>query len=492
MADTPYTFNKLGDGNVEVLQNGTRISTGTESAASAYGYAPAPTPAPTTTTSTSGVVLKSDGTTDYAASLEKIKANALELQKKASQLSGQNATTVTNSGTTGASSVVSSSAPVVAEEKKTLSDLNNLTSDNNTITQAHNDYLTQLDAEFAALEARREREVAGINTAFDTKRTQTEQAQKGEVGTFTSTLARIGGYLGDSASAAGAMVNLNQAHKFQLNDLEAKRQSAIQEAKNAIDDKKFALARLKAQEAKDYAKEISDSKQKFFENNLRILNEQRQQDEANRAVIKDKLANLAFIDPSKISSETKKEIDDFYGTPGFTDGYLNVTAASAKAKSQKDILAVQKDLLGLLQDIPAGQKVKFPDGTEYTGIGKTSDITTFQETDASGYVRLFTYNKGTGQVTSQNLGIVGKPSSDTVDKNNPRIVQASSAMEQLVDPKTGYLPVNAYIEMYRAYVKENNGKGQEFIQNFDPLIWTGRDKDFLVKQTGTTSTEEEE
>lgn len=491
MENSPYTFNKLGDGNVEVLQNGTRISTGTESAASRYGYAPAPTPAPTSTTSTSGVVLKSDGSTDYAASLEKIKANALELQKKASSLAGQNSTSVATTTPTSTSSVVSSSAPVVAEEKKTLSDLNSLTADNAATTQASNDYIARLDAEYAALEARRANEVAGINASFDTKKTQTEQAQKGEAGTFTSTLARIGGYLGDSASATGAMVNLNQAHKFQLNDLEAKRQSAIQEAKNAIDDKQFAIARLKAQEAKDYAKEISDSKQKFFENNLKILTEQRQQDEANRTIIKDKLSNLALLDPTQVSDATKKEIDDFYGTPGFTDSYIKVTAASAKAKSQKDVLAVQKDLLGLLQDIPAGQKVKFPDGTEYTGMGKTSDITTFQETDASGYTRLFAYNKGTGQVTVQNLGAVGKPSSDNIDKNNPRIVQASSAMSELVDPKSGYIPVNAYIEMFRAYVKENNGKGKEFLENFDPLIWTGRDKDFLVKQTGSTTTEEE-
>lgn len=491
MEKSPYTFNKLKDGNVEVLQNGTRISTGTESAASRYGYAPTPAPSTTNTTSSSGIVLKSDGTTDYAASLERIKANALELQKKASALSGQNSTLVATTTPTSTSSVVSSSAPVVAEEKKILSDINNLTTDNAAITQASNDYIARLDAEYAALEARRASEVAGINASFDTKKTQMEKAQKGETGTFTSTLARIGGYLGESASATGAMINLAEAHRFQINDLEAKRQSAIQEAKNAINEKQFAIARLKAQEAKDYAKEISDSKQQFFENNLKILNEKRQQDEANRTIIKDKLANLALLDPTQVSDATKKEIDDFYGTPGFTDSYIKVTAASAKAKSQKDILAVQKDLLGLLQDIPAGQKVKFPDGTEYTGIGKTSDITTFQETDASGYVRLFTYNKGNGQVSVQNLGVVGKPSADTIDKTNPRIVQASNAMSELVDPKTGYIPVNAYIEMYRAYVKENNGKGQEFIQNFDPLIWTGRDKDFLVKQTGSTETEEE-
>lgn len=37
---SPYTFNTLPGGNVEVMQNGQRISTGTASAASAYGYSP--------------------------------------------------------------------------------------------------------------------------------------------------------------------------------------------------------------------------------------------------------------------------------------------------------------------------------------------------------------------------------------------------------------------------------------------------------------------
>ena len=79
-------------------------------------------------------------------------------------------------------------------------------------------------------------------------------------------------------------------------------------------------------------KEISDSKQKFFENNLKILNEQRQQDEANRTLIKDKLSNMALLDPTQIPDGAKKEIDDFYGIPGFTDKYININAASAKAK----------------------------------------------------------------------------------------------------------------------------------------------------------------
>lgn len=51
MEKSPYTFNKLEGGNIEVLQNGQRISTGTESSAKSYGYGQ-PAPAPTTPTPT--------------------------------------------------------------------------------------------------------------------------------------------------------------------------------------------------------------------------------------------------------------------------------------------------------------------------------------------------------------------------------------------------------------------------------------------------------
>jgi len=435
-----------------------------------------------------GFVLNADGSTNYQASLDAINKNALELQKKVQGLSAQNDTPATNTATP--STIVASSAKPVAAEQKTIQDIGTLTADDTAVTNAHNEYLANLKAESDALEIRRANEEASINASFDASKTRTADAQAKEKGTFTSTLARIGGYLGDSASATGAMVNLNQTHQFQINDLEAKRQAALSDARNAITEKQFALARLKAQEAKDYVKAIADNKQQFFENNLKILNEQRQQDAQSRLEIKDKLANLSLLDPAQVSPETKNEIDQFYGTPGFTDKYLQVTNASEKAKSQQDALKVQKDMLDLLQAIPAGQKIQFPDGTEYTGLGKTSDISTFQETDSNGYVRMFTYNKGSGEVTVKNIGSIGKPSADGVDKSNPRITLYSQGMQEIVDPKTGYVPVEAYIEVYRDYVKEFNGKGEEFLKNFDPLIWTGRSKDALVK-SGVTDTSNE-
>lgn len=421
----------------------------------------APSTSPSPTGNPNGFVLNADGSTNYQATLEAIKTKGLELQKQAQQLSEKNDTPATDTATP--SKVFSSSSKVIPQENKTIEDINALTTDDVAITNAHNEYLANLKAENDWLEARRAAEEANINASFNTQKTRTEEAQTKEKGTFSSTLARIGGYLGNSASASGALVNLNQAHQFQLSDLEAKRQAALSEARNAITEKQFAIARLKTQEAKDYVKAIADNKQQFFENSLKVLNEQRQQDAQTRLEIKDKLANLSYIEPAQISPETKKEIDQFYGTPGFTDAYINVTNAAAKSKSEQDKLKVQKDMLDLLQAIPAGQKVAFPDGTEYTGMGKASDVSTFMQVDNAGNGNLITYNKLTGAKSVTNLGLVGKSSGGgaggvSLAKTSPVVVDNAvnifqTSLENAKD-STGQYDPDVYMEL-RNLLKES-------------------------------------
>lgn len=303
--------------------------------------------------------------------------------------------------------ITSTSAPVVAEETKTAADVTKAWSEEPVAKSLFEQDQANLAARMKALEERRINEEAAINAQFAEKTRRTGEAQTAEKGTFTSTLARIGGYLGESASATGAMVNLNQQHQYQLNDLESKRASAVQEAKNAIDDKQFDLARLKSNEAKDYVKEIARSKQEFFSNAMAITQEGRQQDEYSRKAIKDKLDNLAYVSPDKISPETKSEIDGFYGTPGFTDNYIAVTNQAANAKTQKDLMDARKATLDFLQNIPAGQKISMPDGTEFTGMGKAGDVATFMLKDSSNRNILVTYNKLTGETGYSDTGVTG-------------------------------------------------------------------------------------
>lgn len=434
--------------------------------------------APQSGSTISGLVINNDGSTNYQASLDAIKAKALELQKKAGALAGQNDTAATaNPGSP--SKVVSSSAPVVAEENQIGQDVNDLNATNDATTLASQTYLDNLAAESAALEARRANEEAGINASFDQKSRQLGEAQKSEKGSFTATLARIGGYLGDSASASGAIINLNQQHTYQQQDLESKRQSALSEARNAINDKQFAIARLKASEAKDYAKEIADNKQQFFDNKIKILQEQRQQDESYRTKVKDDLEMLgkvALSDEALTLDQAKAdEIDQYYGVPGFTKQYLDTIQMAAKVKSQKENLETQKSMLDLLQNIPAGQKVSFPDGTEYTGMGKAGDVSTFLQVDSSGVGRLITYNKLTGDKSITSMGVVGKSSGGgsggkSIAKTDPVVIDNAVARMQTVletSKKDGQYDPDTYIAE-RNKVKESDNP--QLIQYMDKLF----------------------
>lgn len=400
-----------------------------------------------------------------------------------------------NQGTTSDSSVVSSSSSKRAEERKIKSDLDRLqptSASDAKLRKASDAYISEIDKQISQLESQRAGDVAGINAQFDETKRQTEDTQARETGATSVGLARIGGYLGNSASGTGAMLNLAQTHRTEILSLETKRSAALQEANNAYNERRFEFVKLKLNEAKSIEKEILDRKDKFFDQTIDLENARRQEDEYLRDKTKDDLEMLAMVDEEDIDPKKLKEIDSFYGIPGFSQNYIDVTKAAQTAKSEKEMLDVQQKMLTLLQDIPQGQTVKFPDGTEYTGMGKTSDISTFTETDANGNVRLFAYNKGSGTMNIQSLGAVGKPLKSAVDTSDPRVNEAANALEEMVDPATGYVPKDGYISMYREYVKQNNGKGLEFLQNFDPLIYVGVDAKYLRMNAPADTGEEDE
>lgn len=178
----------------------------------------------------------------------------------------------TNSSGTG--SVISTASMSGAQDNKTMIDVNGYNVNNADATKAHNDALAILDQQKKDLEARRTSELDVINTNFSQAKDRLTTGQASETGSYSATLARIGGYLGNTASATGAMISLNDKHQVQLNELEAKKQAAIQVANNAINDKQFELARSKIAEIKDYTATIAKSKQDFFNNNKKIIEDQ--------------------------------------------------------------------------------------------------------------------------------------------------------------------------------------------------------------------------
>lgn len=359
----------------------------------------------------SGLFINSDGTINYEKSLESAKAKALELQKQAAQLQSQQ--------NTGTSSFVSSSAPVVQQEKNVANDVKNLTAtitppaDGTSSAQSASDsYMKVLDDQMTALEKRRADEVARIDAQFTGAETSLKDTQKRETGTTSAMLARAGGYLGGSGSGTGVLLTLAQNHKAEIGTLQSKRADAIQQANNAITDKQFALAQLKVKEVKDIENTIHDRKTQFFNDSLKAVTEARNQDEYYRTKIKDDLEMLGKLGSadSKLELDPAKatEIDQFYGVPGFTKQYLETINKAAKSKALKDQTDAQSSLLDLLEKIPNGQEVTFPDGTTYKGLGSAGDIYTTIETDDSGVSRLVSVDKRTKKITVSNLGQIGK------------------------------------------------------------------------------------
>lgn len=382
---------------------------------------------------------------------------------------------------TAGAGIVSSSAPVVAQENNTKNTVAGLMAPDpsSTAVQAASDsYIKLLKDQQQMLEQRRQQDLTGIGAQFDEAKRQAGDQQKKEVATTSTALQRIGGYLGNSASSVGALNNLAQTHQQEMTALEGKRAAAIQAANNAINDKQFELAAKMAQEAKQVAVDIADRRDKFFSQSLQLVQEQRQQDKFLQEKYTEQLKNLSVIDPAKVNPADLKDIDDFYGIPGFAHSYLEVTKKANDAKNEKDVIEARKATLDLLQNIPQGQKLTFPDGTEYTGMGKAGDISTFMQVDAAGIGRIITYNKLTGKKDVANVGVVGKPSSSgggsgftTIGKTDPVVIDNATMIFQKeleANPtKDGNYDPDIYVEKRNA-LKES--KFPQLVPHMDKLF----------------------
>lgn len=395
--------------------------------------------------------LKSYGITQNADGTYNVPQSALD--KRSAELN-QNA-------------IVSTSASAVNNENNIAGAVRSLATNSNPITlpdgsvqnakDAASQAIALIDNYTATLEARRKAQIDSINASFDQQQNQLENKQANETGAQSATIARVGGYLGDSGSGTGVMLNLAATHKQELLSLQSQRQKAVQDAQTAIDDKEFALAQQKVAQVQDLDKTIYQRQQDFFKNSIELQNATNTNLKAQQDQIDSTLKTLTstMTDPTKVDQATKDKIDQFYGAPGFTDNYLKVANAAAAAKSLADRTKANSDMMDLLQKIPAGQKVTFPDGTQYTGIGAAGDIATFMEVDNNGIGHLITYNKRTQQTTAQSVGAVGKDNSGSSAKGGvngvaPTVVDNVTAiiqtgMEKAKDAKTGQYDPDVYI-----------------------------------------------
>ncbi len=244
------------------------------------------------------------------------------------------------------------------------------------ITSAHNDTVQALNDRMTALDQQRAAEIARITSDFNEAQSQQETRQgKDYAGTSTNLVTAGGGFLGFTGSHSGVLQNLKQTFDQEKQALLSKREAAIQQAKSAYDDKQFAVAASLTKEAKDYQDELYNKQKDYANNQLALAQEARTSSEyARTAVEKDLSAytDLAAtsdnvtLDPTKV-----KQIDDFYGVPGYTKAAVKIAQATAKAKTDKEKLTTDIDIQTLLSKIPSGQKVTLG-GQTYVGTKKAA------------------------------------------------------------------------------------------------------------------------
>lgn len=272
--------------------------------------------------------------------LEEAKNTALKIQEGVRALGEKEKATVN------ASNIVRSSDAVVQNEKNTTSLVKMLSVPSVGETQARqasDNYVKMIEAQMKALEKRRAQEIDTINSKFDETEKAAKKEQEREVGTTNVALMRTGGFLGTQISGVGVLNNLAASHRSDIAALQVKRTAAINEANSAIDDKQFRLAQLKADEAKAIDKEINDRRNKFFDQSLKIIEEDRQA-EASRATASSKLrddarsslslilSNFGAVGLENLDEGSRAALEELAGYAGVPPTLLSTPTIRQKAQ----------------------------------------------------------------------------------------------------------------------------------------------------------------
>ena len=123
---------------------------------------------------------------------------------------------------------------------------------------------------------------------------------------------------------------------------------------------------------------------------------QRQQDELSQLQT---IGSIGGIVPPQLQTT----LDARFGQ-GFSNQYLQAQKQIISAKSQQDQFAAMKTVFGILQNVPAGQKISLG-GNDYEGLKtSTPNTTTFKEEDALGNVTFVTVDDATGEIISAASG----------------------------------------------------------------------------------------
>lgn len=201
---------------------------------------------------------------------------------------------------------------------------------------------------------------------------------------------------------SGAIASLEAAKMAAVQQAEAAQRKAIRTGKQEDLDnltKAFSMAQAvedqKAQKARDSL------------NELKILNDIAKQEKEDAFSTASNLSKMGYK-PEEIPKSYLEDLDQGLGAPGAYTRLYNMEQTAKSTKTVGDQISAAKDLVGLLNDIPAGKSITVG-GVSYMGMNKGA-VKTGTETDAQGRVSFWEYNPDTQKTTTTNLGYIGKPS----------------------------------------------------------------------------------
>lgn len=240
----------------------------------------------------------------------------------------------------------------------------------------------------------------------------------GEAGGFlNSQLSGVASFAetegGTWIGAGGVLSRMQDEYSGSIASLEAAKMQAVQQAEAA---QRKAIRTGKQEDLDNLGKlftmaqQVEDQKaQKARDtlNEIKTLNDIAKQEKDDAFSTASNLSKMGYK-PEEIPKSYLEDLDKGLGAPGAYTRLYNVEQKTKQTTTVKDQLSNAKDLVGLLNDIPAGKTIEVG-GVQYMGMNKGS-VKTGTETDAQGRVSFWEYNPDTQKTSTTNLGYIGKPS----------------------------------------------------------------------------------
>lgn len=226
------------------------------------------------------------------------------------------------------------SEDVVRSDTKSISKLGADIVNPETQTFNISEYRKESEARRKELKSRAKEVRNRINASYDGGVEDKKNDQKNSVGNFRSKLSRIGGYLGESASHVGALEKLEQEHISEIDAIEGRRDTALREARQAYEDNDFALAKEKFAQENQLKKNTEASKQKFFNRQIALNNEERKRED-----FETQKQQVAFAEEALIRGDLEGSLDFLQESVDiqFSDEELSIKTEQQKLELLKNI-----------------------------------------------------------------------------------------------------------------------------------------------------------